>query len=69
MPQRAGQMTFKQYTEVRFASFLSGGLITAIVVNLPERKLAKHTIVQYVVYYKVGINFKLEKISCPFLNM
>jgi hypothetical protein len=28
-----------QCTEVRFASFLSGGFITAIVVNLPERKL------------------------------
>ena len=29
-------------TEVRFASFFSGGFITAIVVNSPERKLAKH---------------------------
>ena len=29
--------------EVRFASFFSGGFITAIVVNLPERKLAKST--------------------------
>jgi hypothetical protein len=28
-------------TEVRFASFLSGGLITAIVVNPPESKLVK----------------------------
>ena len=28
-------------TEVHFASFLSGGFITAIVVNPPERKLAK----------------------------
>ena len=26
---------------MRFASFLSGGFITAIVVNPPERKLAK----------------------------
>ena len=33
-------------TEVRFASFLSGGFITAIVVNPPERKLAKRTSVQ-----------------------
>ena len=31
------------YTEVRFASFLSGGFITAIVVNPPERKLAKRS--------------------------
>ena len=30
-------------TEVRFASFLSDGFITAIVVNPPERKLAKRT--------------------------
>ena len=30
-------------TEVRFARFLSGGFITAIVVNPPERKLAKRT--------------------------
>ena len=30
-------------TVVRFASFLSGGFITAIVVNRPERKLAKRT--------------------------
>ena len=30
-------------TEVRFSSFFSGGFITAIVVNPPERKLAKCT--------------------------
>ena len=30
-------------TEVCFASFLSGGFITATVVNPPERKLAKCT--------------------------
>ena len=36
------------YTEVRFASFLSGRFITAIVVNPPERKLTKHTSVHYV---------------------
>ena len=38
-----------QCTEVRFASFLSGGFITAIVVNPPERKLAKRTYVQWAV--------------------
>ena len=32
-------------TEVRFASFLSGGFITAIIVNPLERKLAKRTAV------------------------
>ena len=36
-----------QCTELRFASFLSGGFITAIVVNPPERKLAKRTSVQW----------------------
>ena len=30
-------------TEVHFASFLSGGFITAIVVSSPKRKLAKRT--------------------------
>ena len=36
-----------QCTEVRFASLLSGGCITAIVVNPLERKLAKRTSVQW----------------------
>ena len=36
-----------QFTEVRFASFLSGGFIPAIVVNPPERKLAKRTSVHF----------------------
>ena len=35
-----------QCTGVRFASFLSSGFITTIVVNPPERKLAKRTSVQ-----------------------
>ena len=35
------------HTEVRFAKFLSGGFITAIVVNLRERKLAKRISVQW----------------------
>ena len=30
-------------TEVHFASFFSGGFITAIVVNPSEKKLAKRT--------------------------
>ena len=34
-------------TEVRFASFLSGGFITALIVNPPESKLEKRTSVQY----------------------
>ena len=32
-----------QCTKVRFASFMSGGFITVIVVNPPESKLAKRT--------------------------
>ena len=36
----------RQCTEVHFASFLSGRFITAIVVNPPEKKLAKHTSMQ-----------------------
>ena len=40
------QLSATQYTEVRFPSLLSDGFITAIVVNPPERKLAKHTSVQ-----------------------
>ena len=36
-----------QCTEVRFASIFSGGFITAVVVNQPERKLAKRTSVQW----------------------
>ena len=30
-------------TDVRFASFFSGGFITAIAVNPPSRKLARRT--------------------------
>ena len=36
-----------QCTEVRFASFFSGGFITAIVVNPPERRLEKRTSVHW----------------------
>ena len=39
--------TLVHCTEVRFASFLSGGFITVIVVNPPERKLAKRTSVRW----------------------
>ena len=43
--------TMTQCTEVRFARFLSGGFITAIVVNPPESKLAKRTSVQWLDFY------------------
>ena len=39
--------TLCQYTEVNFASFLSGAFITDMVVHPPERKLAKRTSLQY----------------------
>ena len=42
------------YTEVRFASFLSGEFITVIVVNPPERKLAKRTSVHCTVTTEVN---------------
>ena len=46
-------------TEVRFTSFFSGGFITAIVVNPPERRLAKHISVQWLVWdYYPGVNIK-----------
>jgi hypothetical protein len=40
---------------VRFASFLSSGFITPIVVNPPERKLAKRTSVC------IGMKQKISK--------
>ena len=36
---------FKHCTEVRFATFLSGGFTTIAVINPPERKLEKRTTV------------------------
>ena len=47
--QFALEMISTQCTEVRFASFQSGGFIIAIVVNPPERKLTKRTSVQCVI--------------------
>ena len=35
-----------QFTEVRFASLLSGGFTTMAVINPPEKKLANSTSVQ-----------------------
>ena len=39
--------SLEHFTEVRFASFQSGGFITAIEVNPPERKWTKHTFVHF----------------------
>jgi hypothetical protein len=41
-----GRNISAQCTEVRFASFLSGGFTIIAVINPPERKLAKRTSVQ-----------------------
>ena len=43
----ASRVWLDQCTELRFASFLSGGFITANLVNPPEMKLAKRTSVQW----------------------
>ena len=43
-----GKFKPMQCTEMRFASFLCGGFITAIAVNPPEWKLAKRTSVHCV---------------------
>ena len=45
------------HTEMRFSSFLSGGFLTAIVVNPPERNLAKRTSV----HWADGTNDSLTK--------
>ena len=44
------------FTAVRFASFLSDGFITSILVNPPERKQAKHI---YVYCCKIPLIIKL----------
>ena len=56
-----------QCTNVHFASFLSGGFITAIVANSPERKLAKRTSVQYLEKpgsNRVNINIEIYNQVC-----
>ena len=44
---RNGSINCGHCTEVRFASFFSGGFNTMTVINLPERKLAKRTFVHW----------------------
>ena len=63
-----------QCTEVRFASFLSGGFTTMTVINPLERKLAKHISQQYVsVDQRAGRNlngfsFRFFEIFCKVSN-
>ena len=59
-----------QSTEVRFASFLSGGFITAIVVNPLERKLAKRTFKQSTVCdFTVAMVFFCSRLWEHFYHM
>ena len=41
------QLPLHQCTEMHFASLLSGGFTTMVVINPPEKKLANHTSVQW----------------------
>ena len=56
---------------MRFASFLSGGFITAIVVNPLEKKLAKRTSVHckdvQMAENRQFMNFNLELTASPFV--
>ena len=64
------------YTKVQFASFLSGWFITALVVNPPERKLAKCTSVNCWVLYSGVSNsrtlwvylFPVRILPCAFIS-
>ena len=59
-------------TEVRFASFLAVGFITAIIVNPAKRKLAKCTSVQCLGWknsiFKYKKRYTFSTFSCRFLN-
>ena len=62
-----GSLMVPSCTEVRYASFFSGGFITTIVVNPPERKLAKRTSVHCIEYYHTTtISTFFLSTSCPF---
>ena len=57
----------RKCSEVHFTSFVSGGFITTIVVNPPERKLAKGTFVHCrslnILENHVIVNKKIESIT------
>ena len=53
------QLNHTVHTEVRFASFLSGGFTTMAVINPPESKLAKRTSVQC-----TGFVFLFKMVVC-----
>ena len=49
---------------MHFASLLSGGFITAIVVNPTERKLAKSTFVEWVGFRKAYVIVRMGREKC-----
>ena len=55
------KLPLNQFTEVCFASFLSGGFINVIVVNPLERKLVKRTSVQCQKKLNVAFLWQLHK--------
>ena len=60
--------TANQRAEVFFSSFFAGGFITAIVVNPPERKLAKRTSVQRLEMAKLRKATKTRNSLCVVEN-
>ena len=65
--------SINQYTEVRFASFLSGGFTTMSVINPQEKKLAKRISVQYggllcLLHEKLKVWFQKAKRACSFIR-
>ena len=49
------QCILRECTEVRFASFLSGGFTTMEVINPPEKKLSKPISVEWCKVVEVGL--------------
>ena len=49
------------FTEVCFASFLSGGFTTVAVINPPERKLAKRTSVHCFILNLSGNDWTIRR--------
>ena len=65
---KKGLITLNHCTEVRFASFLSGGFTTTAVINPPERKLSKRNSVHWHHFenlYKKGSFFNYRRKPIP----
>ena len=59
--QKLGVILVIKCTEVRFASLFSGGFITAIVVNPPERKLPKRSYVHCRAIWRNNMKGKISQ--------